>query len=187
VAPALIINKQRSGTNNWWTYHASLGATKYLVLDLTNAAATANTTWNDTAPTSTVFSIGVTGVTNTSSATYVSYCFAPVAGYSSFGSYTGNGSSDGPFVFTGMRPKFLLFKSAGTGDWVIIDATRDTYNVSGYNLYPNDSVGESFNARLDILSNGFKLRSTFTSTNPSGTSVLYAAFAENPFQYARAR
>jgi hypothetical protein len=86
-----------------------------------------------------------------------------------------------------MRPKFLLFKSAGAGDWVIIDATRDTYNVSGYNLYPNDSIGENFNARLDILSNGFKLRSTFTSTNPSGTSVVYAAFAEHPFATSRAR
>jgi len=187
VAPQMVFIKIRNGSDNWSCYHASLGNNKLIQLNNTNAAFTSSD-FNNTSPTSSVFSLGGGFGNNSSGYNYVAYCFAPVSGYSSFGSYVGNGSSsDGPFVYTGMRPKFLLFKSAGTGDWVIIDATRDTYNVSGYNLYPNDSVGESFNARLDILSNGFKLRSTFTSTNPSGTSVLYAAFAENPFQYARAR
>ena len=188
VAPALIINKQRSGTNNWWTYHASLGATKYLVLDLTNAAATANTVWNDTAPTSTVFSIGVTGVTNTNSATYVNYCFAPVVGYSSFGSYTGNGSSDGPFVFTGMRPRWILLKrtDAASNSWRIYDAARDPYNQAGIELYPNDSSAEYNGFGIDFLGNGFKLRNS-SYPNASGGTYIYYAVAENPFQYARAR
>ena len=186
VAPQLIIARPRNAGSNWVVYHASEGAGKFLRLNTTDSSTTDSTAWNNTTPTSTVYSVG-NNAANGSGLSVIAYCFAPVVGYSSMGSYVGNASSDGPFVYTGFRPKFLLFKSAGAGDWVIIDATRDTYNVSGYNLYPNDSVGESFNARLDILSNGFKLRSTFTSTNPSGTSVVYAAFAESPFQYARAR
>jgi len=194
VAPALIINKQRSGTNNWWTYHASLGATKYLVLDLANAAATANTTWNDTAPTSTVFSIGVTGVTNTSSATYVSYCFAPVAGYSAFGSYTGNGSGspDGPFIYTGFRPRWILFKNASTTNgWRIMDTSINPYNVVSTGLYPYLSNAEdsATNWQVDYLSNGFKVRSNSgqAEINGSGNTIIYAAFAESPFNYSRAR
>jgi hypothetical protein len=191
AAPALIINKQRSGTNNWWTYHVSLGATKYVVLDLTNAAATANTTWNDTAPTSTVFSIGVTGVTNTSSATYVSYCFAPVVGYSSFGSYTGNGSTDGPFVYTGFRPRWLLIKNASVGSdsWQIWDAARSDYNAAQKYLLPNTSGAEGDNSgfAIDFTANGFKVRNTNTASNGSGNTLVYAAFAEAPFNYARAR
>ena len=183
VTPEFMIVKTRNATDGWTVYHKSLGASQAMGLQSTSAAYTSSV-WN-TSPTSSIAYIA--GGYISSGITNVMYCFAPVAGYSSFGSYTGNGSADGPFVFTGMRPKFLLFKSAGAGDWVIIDATRDTYNVSGYNLYPNDSIGENFNARLDILSNGFKLRSTFTSTNPSGTSVVYAAFAEHPFATSRAR
>ena len=188
VAPALIINKQRSGTNNWWTYHASLGATKYLVLDLANAAGTANTVWNDTAPTSTVFSIGVTGVTNTNSATYVSYCFAPVSGYSNFGSYVGNGSADGVFVFTGMRPRWILIKrSDSTNDWLLTDSARLGYNIRNELIWANLASAEYQIEHLDILSNGFKIRTTNAGWNASGGTYIYAAFAENPFQYARAR
>jgi len=188
VAPALIINKQRSGTNNWWTYHASLGATKYLVLDGTNAVGTANTVWNDTAPTSTVFSIGVTGVTNTNSATYVTYCFAPVVGYSSMGAYAGNGSSDGPMVFTNHRPRWVLIKAYdATATWVIFDAARNTYNVMNAGLYPNSSGAEETIWGIDFLSNGFKLRTTNGGVNQSGLNYIYCSFAESPFAYSRAR
>lgn len=188
VAPALIINKQHSGGNNWWTYHASLGATKYLVLDLTNAAGTANTVWNDTAPTSTVFTIGVTGVTNTNSATYVNYCFAPVVGYSNGFSYTGNGSTDGVFQYLGFRPRLIMLKrSDSTSNWTLLDTSREGYNVDNDPLYPNLSDAEGTTDLLDITSNGFKLRSTDASVNASAGTYIGFAWAENPFQYARAR
>jgi hypothetical protein len=117
----------------------------------------------------------------------VAYCFAPVAGYSSFGSYVGNGSADGPFVYTGFRPKFVLFKAANAvQDWVIYDTKRDTYNVASQYLFPNASNAEAAFANLDFLSNGFKLRSTI-SLNSSGYNFIYAAFAEHPFQSSRAR
>ena len=192
VAPALIINKQRSGANNWWTYHASLGATKYLVLDLDNAAGTANTVWNDTAPTSTVFTIGVTGVTNTNSATYVNYCFTPVVGYSAFGSYTGNGSADGPFVHLGFLPRWILFKkSSASQNWHLIDTARDPYNIAGNELYPDLDLQESGGygnvSRIDVVSNGFKIRTSNDGYNGSAGTYIFAAFAQNPFQYSRAR
>jgi len=182
VAPKFIICKSRSNNIGWMIGHDGLDSTSpwnYRIFFDTDARnSDGNTSWNGV-PTSSVFYTGNTGYIT---GNMVAYCWAEIPGFSKFGSYTGNGSSDGPMVITGFRPRFLLFKSAGVGDWVIIDTTRDTYNVSGYNLYPNDPVAESFNARLDILSNGFKLRSTFTSTNPSGTSVVYAAFAETPTQ-----
>jgi hypothetical protein len=191
VAPRLIITKSRTGSNNWLTWHGTFGANEYIALNLTsvkNYGGTGNTTFGGTSaslPTSTVFTVG--SDLNPSSAQFVAYCFAPVAGYSSFGSYTGNGSTDGPFVFTGFRPKFLLLKAVSAGDWVIMDVERDPYNIMDSALYPNDPSGDtSSNPRLDILSNGFKIRSTYSSTNPSNT-VLYAAFAEHPLQSSRAR
>ena len=142
--------------------------------------------WNSTTPTSTVFTLGSTyaGAGDT-----VAYCFAPVAGYSAFGSYTGNGSTDGPFVYTGFRPRFVLFKrtdSVSSGDWVVYDSARDPYNVCQNYLLPNSSGAEAVFANVDYLSNGFKLKST-GSINTSGGTWIYAAFAESPFQYARAR
>jgi hypothetical protein len=124
----------------------------------------------------------------------VSYCFAPAVGYSSFGSYTGNGSTDGPFVYTGFRPRWILLKDATTGNsaydyWFIWDTARNPYNVSGTILYPNASLAEatSSDAYIDILSNGFKVRNSFFGINESSQTVIYAAFAESPFNYARAR
>jgi hypothetical protein len=188
VAPQMVIVKSRTVSNtNWVIYHISLGGTnKVIVLNSTDAPQTITNYWGSAAPTSTVFGVA-NGAFDNNNGNLVAYCFAPVVGYSSFGSYTGNGSSDGPFVYTGFRPKYLLLKSTGTGDWVINDTTRDAYNVSGYNLYAQASDAEGFNARLDILSNGFKLRSTFASSNSSGQTYIYAAFAESPFNYARAR
>jgi hypothetical protein len=144
VAPAMYITKQRSATGNWFVYHQSVGATKGLFLDLTNAATT-NVYFNNTAPTSTVFSIGSSvGGLNASGVTQVTYCFAPVAGYSAFGSYTGNGSADGPFVFLGLRPRWVMVKcSSGVESWYVFDSSRDTYNVVGNLLVPNQSIAES--------------------------------------------
>jgi hypothetical protein len=135
-----------------------------------------------------VFSIG--SYNSNSGSTYVAYCFAPVAGYSSFGSYTGNGSADGNFVYTGFRPRWLMIKdtTGSTNYWWIYDTARDTYNASGLYLFANVSDAEQdyrSTYPIDILSNGFKVRNTLVSTNNS--VFVYAAFAESPFQYARAR
>jgi hypothetical protein len=129
-----------------------------------------------------VVAVNENGVTN------VAYCFAAVSGYSAFGSYTGNGSTDGPFIFTGFRPRFVMFKSTGIENWIIHDTARDTYNVSGSTLIPNVSDSEySNNQNMDILSNGVKMRSTNDATNTNGVTYIYACFAENPFKIARAR
>ena len=121
---------------------------------------------------------------------YVAYCFAEVEGYSKFGSYTGNGSADGPFVYTGFRPAFVLFKrSDSTGNWYIFDVQRNTYNLTNLTLFPNLSGAESTetNNILDILSNGFKHRGIGGFSNASGGTYIYMAFASNPFKNSLAR
>jgi hypothetical protein len=190
AAPQLVFQKIRNTTGSWQVYHASIGATKFLNLDTTDAAVTSSLRWNDTAPTSTVVTVGTVGG---SAYNYVLYCFAPVAGLSSFGSYTGNGSTDGTFVYTGFRPRWLLIKRSDiANDWGIFDSARNGSNLVNLKLFPNrgeaeNSVWTSLENNLDILSNGFKLRSTNAATNASGGTLIYAAFAEAPFQYARAR
>jgi len=196
IAPALVIVKSRTiSGRNWAVLHQSLPNTQYLWLNSTLAATTGATYWNSTSPTSNVFSIGTSVDTNAihSAQNYVAYCWAPVAGYSAFGSYTGNGSTDGTFVYTGFRPRWLMIKSSSTGgagyNWVIHDTARDTYNLAERKLYANLSLDEvaGSNNQLDILSNGFKLKSTNTATNSSSVTYVYAAYAEAPFPYARAR
>jgi hypothetical protein len=184
----MVIVKDRGAVGNWLIYHASTGATQYLTLNTTNAASTLSTVWNNTAPTSTVFSLGTAG-SNFSGDTYVAYCFAAIAGYSAFGSYTGNGSTEGPFIYTGFRPRWVLLKvsSGGTDNWFLFDTSRDTYNVSGNYLCPSNSAAEGFYATLDFLSNGFKIRQSGTGINGSGYTYIYAAFAESPFQNSLAR
>jgi hypothetical protein len=197
VAPQMIIVKRRNsgvGDTNWFVYHSQLNngtnpAQYNIKLNLTSGTAGLSNVWNDTAPTSTVFSVGTNVETNGSGGTFVAYCWAPVAGYSAFGSYTGNGSTDGPFVYTGFRPKFVLLKGASgtTGDWQLQDTSRDPYNCIGTSLFPNGSYAENTGYLVDILSNGFKLRTAASYMNGSGNSNIYAAFAENPFKYALAR
>ena len=182
VAPSMFITKKRSSTSDWGVYHSSLtSAAYYLLLDSTAAQASGATYWNSTAPTSSVFSIGTADPTNISTATYVAYCFAAIAGYSAFGSYTGNGSADGPFVYCGFQPKFVLVKcSSTTGNWYVFDSVRNTYNVLGEQLYPNLSNAGSTATTLDFLSNGFKMR---TASDPNASATyIYAAFASSPFQ-----
>jgi hypothetical protein len=196
VAPQLIFIKSRAVTGfGWRTYHASVGNTKYLLLNSTAAADTFSGDWNNTTPGSSVLTLGADGGSGNyptnDTTTYVAYCFAPVAGYSSFGSYTGNGSADGPFVYTGFRPRWILIKNTtGSGSWVILDANRSSYNVSNLILQPNaaNAEGVDTNSNTDFLSNGFKARSgSAFGMNISGSTYIYAAFAESPFQYARAR
>jgi len=193
VAPRFIIVKSRSiSPSDWKVYHVSTGPTQRLNLNTTDAAAANSTVWNDTAPTSSVFSIGTNSDVGQSSATYVSYCFAPVTGYSSFGSYVGNGSSDGPFIHTGFKPRCLVVKRTDSAiEWKILDTARSsTGNVVDDILYPdlyNAEGSNDSNHAYDFLSNGFKLRTTHSSSNASGGTYIYAAWAENPFQYARAR
>jgi hypothetical protein len=188
VAPSMMIIKKRSSTGRWEVYLKVLGPTLYLEMDITNGAGGPyGGLWNNTDPTSTVFSIGNDSGVNSSGSTYVAYCFSSVVGYSSFGSYTGNGSSDGPFVFTGMRPRWIMVKqSSTTSNWVINDTARDTYNVCTKSLFANLSNAEDTTyGFFDILSNGFKVRTS--ALNDNGATMIYAAFAESPFQYARAR
>jgi hypothetical protein len=188
VAPAFYITKRRDSAafGNWTVYHSSVG-TQALELNATGAAFSDSTRW-PSAATSTVFNIGSNGNVNTGSGTYVAYCFAPVSGYSSFGSYVGNGSSDGTFVYTEFRPRWILIKASSfTQGWALFDTARSTYNASSMVfLQPNTSNSES-TTDIDILSNGFKARANDGNINGSGQTYIYAAFAESPFQYARAR
>jgi hypothetical protein len=190
VAPSMVIVKNRGAVTDWLIYHTSLGATKSIAFD-TAAAITSSTRWNDTAPSSTLITLGTSSGVNGSTNTYVAYCFAAVPGYSAFGSYTGNGSADGPFVFCGFRPRYIMRKRTdSTGSWIAQDSARPGYNATTpYTsvLYPNASDAELSYNEIDILSNGFKIRATDTFGNASGGTYIYAAFAESPFQFANAR
>ena len=188
-APYMYIVKDRTNDRNWLVYHNAVGATKGMQLNLVSAqSGTDAGYWNNTAPTSTVASIGTYG---NESANYVGYFFAPVDGYSSFGSYTGNGSTDGPFIYTGFRSRFILIKRADlTGDWLIYDTARDEINTSTKRLYPNESLAEASASghALDILSNGFCIKGGSNANyNASGGTYIYTSFAEHPFRSARAR
>jgi hypothetical protein len=192
VAPSMAIIKMKSAVQNWTVYHASLGNTKALSLDLTDAASTTALFWNNTSPTSSLITLGSGNGVNKNTETYVAYCFTPIAGYSAFGSYTGNGSTDGTFVFTGFRPRYVMIKASSTGgagyDWFIHDTARDTYNACTKDLEANLSLSEDqYGAEQDFLSNGFKLRNTGGGTNQNGVTYIYMAFAESPFKYANAR
>lgn len=187
VAPKMYIVKRRGNDSGWGVWHTALtGGTWYLTLESTAAQAN-NATIFSAAPTSTLLNIG-SAWTATGAQPSVAYCFAEIAGYSAFGSYTGNGSADGPFVYLGFRPRFILLKVTNTtGNWTILDTAREGYNVDNDPLYPNLLNAEGTTDLLDILSNGFKLRTTDASVNGNTYTYIYAAFAENPFKYALAR
>ena len=191
TAPSMMIFKQRNTTRDWIVYHSSLGAGYRVFLNLTDASGASTANFNNTEPTSSVFSIGATTATNDNGGSYVAYCFAEVEGYSKFGSYTGNGSADGPFVYTGFRPAFVMVKRTDTANnWNIIDSVRSPYNTVDDYLFPNLSNAEATNVagyEVDFVSNGFKLKGTGTSINASGGTYIYMAFAETDFANALAR
>jgi hypothetical protein len=188
VAPSMVIVKCRSSAGeNWPLYHASLGNANAVFLN-TTAQSQALTYWNSTTPSSTVFTLGSNLVVNRSAATFVAYCFAEVPGYSSFGSYVGNGSSDGVFVYLGFRPAFVMIKrSSGVDNWAIFDTSRLGYNPDNNELLANTSSAEGTADFIDIVSNGFKNRNADTRCNASGSTYIYMAFAENPFKNSLAR
>jgi hypothetical protein len=189
--PKMIIVKQRSGnTNNWPVYHAALGNTKAIYLDLTvDQGGNFTGAWNNTSPTSSVFSLGNSVETNRSGSPYIAYCWTEIEGYSKFGSYVGNGNADGPFVYCGFKPAFIMFKNAdATGNWVMSDSSRDSNNpVFGYQVAEDSAIEERGTAIFDFLSNGFKIRNSWTDINASGGTIIFAVFAESPFKTANAK
>ena len=189
-APDMVILKGRSVADGWYVYSESLGGTKFITLNEANAAVTASSIWNNTNPSSTVVTLGTNGGVNGSGSTYIAYCFHSVEGYSKIGSYTGNGSTNGPFIYTGFQPAFVLMKDTGSAEqWQMVDSARDTYNVVDSALFPNSSNAEGTSATIhrDFLSNGFKVRTSDTSQNASGRTYIYMAFAEMPFKYSLGR
>jgi hypothetical protein len=189
VAPQFFLIKRRNTASSWIAWHTSIGNSDILRLESTNATQTISGFWQNTRPTSSLIYLDTDGTVNANGSTYVCYAFAPVAGYSAFGSYTGNGSADGPFVYTGFRPRWVMVKRTDTSTfrWVVWDSARDTYNLTTTSLYPNLSDSELTGFDIDIVSNGFKLRDSENTLNQSNGAYIYAAFAESPFQYARAR
>ena len=181
--PDVLIIRNRDRVVNWGVYHSSVGATKFIALNLANAATAWTGFLNNTEPTSSVITLGNGSGPNHNGENIIIYAMSAVAGYSAFGSYVGNGSTDGPFVYTGFRPAALLWKpDQGSTDWVFVDAERNTYNVIDDYLLPNTNGAEGTLTLLDFCSNGFKLRTSSTGNNTSGTTVVYMAWAENPFQ-----
>jgi len=190
VTPKLIIVKNSASESNWVVYSSAVvtNVNQFLRLNDTSALTTLSQIWGDALPTSTVF--GIRGdVTLVANSAAVAYCWAEIAGFSQFNSYTGNGSTDGTFVYTGFRPKFVMIKSSSIAGsyWVTQDTSRNTYNVMNSVLYPNSNSAEATTINIDALSNGFKLRTTSSDYNQNGSTYIYMAFAENPFKYANAR
>ena len=183
VAPKLIIFKSLTSTDDWSICCPSvLGVDGRLTLNTTAANSVGdNTFWNSAAPSSTLFSLGNNSRANASGKTIIAYCFAEVKGFSNVGSYIGNGSASGTFVYTGFKPAFVMFKkSSGTDNWRIIDNKRLGYNPNNAFLFPNITQTESNLTRIDLVSNGFKLRTTDAGDNANGQTYIYMAFAEAP-------
>jgi len=190
AAPEMMIIKSTSAGGSsypWGVYHTGIGPTKYLELNFDNAAGTASTPWNDTAPTSTIFNLGSWSAVNGSVVDYIAYCFHSVAGYSKFGSYTGNGSTNGPIVNTGFEPAYVMIKRTDAiDDWIVVDNKRNTTN-SRYNyLMPNSQAAENgsasgtINPLVNFLSNGFQIAATWGAVNNNGSPYIYIAFAADP-------
>jgi hypothetical protein len=196
VTPSMIILKNRSGTNSWRVYHSILGAspTQTIYLELTNGFTTdPNRITGVNSSTMSLSIVDGNASLNGSGNNYIAYCFHSVEGYSKIGSYTGNGSTDGPFVYCGFRPAWVMVKRTdSTSNWTILDSARGAYNVNGQFLAANLSNSESYEStrQADFLSNGFKPRPTSVPNNDinsSGGTYIFMAFAESPFKYANAR
>jgi hypothetical protein len=191
IAPKMIITKRRDSSGNWTTYHDAVGINKVFYLNST-ALPASNTEQYRATPTSSLYTVGVGGDINNGSGTYVAMVFAEVEGFSSIGSYTGNGSTNGTFVFTGFKPAWVMLKriTGSTQEWQLYDSERDPFNVANHKLEPNSPSVESIltsDNNLDFLSNGFKLRQGNGGMNASGSDYLYMAFAESPLKTATAR
>ena len=186
TAPSMVIIKRRDSANDWRTGSDALtNWTKHINLNTTAAESDLAVAFNSTAPTSSVFSVGTSPSTNASSGTFIAYCFTSTKGYSKIGSYTGNGNADGTFIYLGFRPAWIMFKRTDSSvDWTIYDNKRLGYNENNYKLRPNLSNAEYSTSgyfEADILSNGFKIRTSDAEVNTSGGTYMYLAFAEAPF------
>jgi len=184
VAPSMVIVRNRSITQNFIIGHTSVWDSNLnsFLLFTSSATSTNSAIWNGARPTSSVISIGSDSGTNGNGNAHVAYCWSEVAGFSKFGIFTGNGSTDNAFVYTGFRPKFVMIKATtGTDNWFTLDSTRNTFNVANSWLSPNLANAEGADNFFDLLSNGFKMRLA------GNTPYIYAAFAESPFKYANAR
>jgi hypothetical protein len=184
VAPAVLIVKNRSSALDWAVYHKNLTDAGYVIqLNTTDGQIDSGTNrWNHTDPTSSVFSVGSGQQTNQSGDSLVAYCFAEKQGYSKFGSYVGNGNDNGPFIYTGFKPAFVLTKGTNISQWRLYDSARSPNNVNINRLFPYSSSAEATDtdAGIDMLSNGFKIRGSGGDYNASGTTYIYMAFADNP-------
>jgi len=183
--PQMILVKRLNATDSWQVYTQPIlnisNATKYLKLDANNAEATSNSRWNGYQPSTTNFYLGNDDSVNASGGTYIAYVFAAKTGFSKIGSYTGNGNANGPFIYTGFKPAFVLHKkSSAADDWNIFDNKRNPHNVVDKYLIPNSDGAEGTSTNRDFLSNGFKIRSSSNYVNQSGQTFFYMAFAENP-------
>ena len=182
AVPTMMIIKKRNTAAPWSVGHASLGANQVLELDVTDAVATDNSYWNNTRPTSSVFSVGTDGNQNTDGHTYVIYLFGNKQGVSKMGSYTGNGNANGEFIYTGFKPRWIMIKGTNIArNWGINDTKRSPINQTQDSLYSNVADAETGSGNyIDFLSNGFKLRDTALTMN-GAYNYIYMAFAENPF------
>ena len=194
VKPDVIILKSRDTSENqpWRVYHSYLGATKSIMLDSTSAALTQTGVWNDTEPTSSVFTVGSFGSTNENTKNYIAYCLSGVAGYSKFGKYIGNGETDGTFVYLGFRPAFIIIKRTdGAENWWLYDNTRDPYNPMTQILYGDlnnvEISATGNNVSNEFHSTGIKFITSNANWNGNNMTYVYFAFAESPFKYSRAR
>ena len=185
ATPKVILVKNRSEVYGWQMYHAEYGANnKYLSINSTDALATDAASWNNTAPTSSVFSVGASDANNKNTNNIIAYCYAEKKGYSKFGAYTGNGSTNGPFIYCGFKPAWGIFKRTNsTGNWIMMDNKRSPFNEMQKNLFANTNAAEdsstSYND-FDFLSNGVKIREDNNDINASGSTYIYMLFAENP-------
>ena len=185
--PAVMIIKRRNTANDWTVYHKGIDSTApedYKIdLNSNGVRSDNNTIWNDTAPTSSVATLGTNNRVNGSSDTHVGYFFAEKKGYSKFGSYTGNGAADGTFIYTGFKPAFVIVKNTTDTNlrhWLMIDNKRNTYNPMDKEVNPDRTNAEQTNTRMDFLSNGFKNVVASSANNRSGDTFIYMAFAEQP-------
>ena len=186
-APDVVLVKNRSGSRNWVMYHKNLtapAANRYLMLDNSVYGELANSTlWGNVAPSSTIITTGENAAVNQPNLDFVAYCWKERQGFSKFGKYVGNGSTDGTFVYTGFKPAWIMCRriDGGGNSWDIHDSTRDPYNPSGRTFYADTNGGELTGNNVDLLSNGFKQRDTSANRNGNGNTYIYMAFAENPF------
>ena len=182
AVPDTIWVKNRDQADNWAIYTSAKGNTHYGIFNTYGNWEDDDTVWNDTSPTSSVFTVGTSHLTNADGEKYIAYCFTNIQGYQKHGKYTGNGNADGPFVYTGFKPAYLWVKYDGNGEnWRVYDNKRSTVNEMDDTLVIQDTNAEATNNDLDFLSNGFKIRSADSNSNGSGATIYYYAVAEHPF------